>query len=114
MADDLCMILDNGRTGSKNHFYQALDDFGQDCQKNCLVKSLEELRRIAEDDIEKELKKSVPADQHHPFPPHWFEPYIPIKPHRWYWFMYDSSTILKHYHRLRPRVRLRAEARAYD
>ena len=91
MADDLCMILDNGRTGSKSYFYE----FFPDCRDNRPVKPLEELRRIAEDEIEKELKKSITADQHHPFHPEFFEPFIPIKPHRWYWFMYDSSTILR-------------------
>lgn len=100
------MLIRNGRTGRSNPCYKCLDGCVRECGRgpcgsvcnchgNCLQESLEELRRIAEDAIEKELKKSIPADQHHPFPPHFFEPYIPIKPHRWYWFMYDSSTILR-------------------
>ena len=57
--------------------------------------SMEELWRIAEDDVNKELNESRLKGEHLPFCPEMFEPFIDIKPHCSHWFFVDSSTILR-------------------
>ena len=56
---------------------------------------MEESMRIAEDEIKEELDEGRLKDQHLPFPPVFFEPFIPIKPHCCYWFLFDTSTMLR-------------------
>jgi hypothetical protein len=83
------MLIRNGRTGrSKKFWFSFVDRCGRE-------KSDDELMRIAKNEIDTELAKSEPKDRHAPFLPTFFEPYIPIKEHLWYWFLYDSSKILR-------------------
>jgi hypothetical protein len=62
-------------------------------------KSMEELWCIAKDEVEKQIDEGKLKRSHLPFPPTQFEPFIDIcprpQPNCWWWFLYDSSTILR-------------------
>jgi hypothetical protein len=80
------MILSNG------------GDPGYKWYKSCLIypKPEEELKRIAEVQIDNEINEGVRNGNHKPFEPCFFEPFIPIRFHvRFYWFIFDTSTVLK-------------------
>jgi hypothetical protein len=59
------------------------------------AKPVEELKRIAENEITKEINEAEDKRHHAPFHPCVFEPFIPIRPHVWYWFLFDTSTVLR-------------------
>ena len=62
----------------------------------CCAKTDEEVKRIAEDQITKEIDQGVLNRYHEPFDPTAFEPVIPIRPHvKWRWFFFDTSTVLR-------------------
>jgi hypothetical protein len=102
----LHMFLSNGRTG-----YGFIEDFFKKRGPlglrrvllspclflfvSCFGKPEEELKRAAEDQITKEINEGVRDHHHEPFPFLFFEPFIPIRPHVWYWFCFDTSTVLR-------------------
>ena len=115
------MFIDNTRYGTgRTCVNVTLNDIcyhrrraDQDCFQSCITepchflchhsccsccgssKSLEELWRIAKNDVEKQIDEGKLKRSHLPFYPTQFEPFIDIKPHCWWWFLYDSSTILR-------------------
>ena len=116
------MFIENGRYGRDTCVNSMLSEFcyhrrraHQQCIETCFTEpchflcqrsccsccgssmSLDELWCIAKTDVEKQIDEGKLKHKHShlPFSPTQFEPFIDIRPHCRWWFLYDSSTILR-------------------